>query len=285
MRREALALVVLAVLLLFGWVGYQAMFGAGGQSPLLITSVEGDVRKVDGTGGTVAAVVGLRVGAQDRLSAASGGRATLSLGADTRLTLDENSSIRVTAVNDEEVKLELEGGKMQATVKKGGGKVGVASKGREVQAVDADFSAGVSVDGTLAVEASRGDLSVTGVPGATSLASGQRLVTAEGGSPLLSAVSDQLLLNVDWPETRQRAEVVVVTGVTEPGARVLVTQGSTEVEARANAKGEFTVRVALLEGENRVKVRAVSVLGNSADIEHALERDTTPPTVGLEIRP
>lgn len=285
MTKELQALVVLLLILGVAWFGYGRIFGDDGGNGLVVAAVEGTVRRVDNFGAEVAAEPGLELRPKDRIVAGAGGRAVLALGPDSRVTLEENSALRVLAADQSGVKLELEGGRVQAKIRPGSGPVGISSEGTSVTAEDADFTLVRRDDGTLGIVAERGVLGVGGIPGTEGLAAGQRLVAAPGGTALVSPVSEDLLLTVAWPPAaRTRDDATEVRGHTEPNAAVRLGVDGAWVEVKADATGDFVTRVPLTEGSNEIRVEATSVLGSSVAVVHTVVRDTTAPNVSTKIR-
>lgn len=285
MPKELQALAVLLAVLAVGWLAYGAIFGDTGGSRLEVAFVEGAVRRVDALGVEAPAEAGQALLPRDRIVAGAGGRAVLALGPDSRVTVEESSSLRIVAVDDAGVRLELEGGRVQATIRPGSGPVGISSDGRTVTTTDADFTAVRGDDGTFGVASTRGDLALDGVEGATKVSVGERLVAAPGGAAVVGRASEELLLSVAWPSaTRTRAETVAVTGRTEPGATVRVGREGAWTVVKADPRGDFTARVPLDEGTNDVRVEATSVLGGATAVNSTVVRDTTAPSVGVEIR-
>jgi hypothetical protein len=282
-RKDLAPLLVLVALLVAGFVGYRVLFGT--ETAFVLVEASGDVRRTDALGGSAVVAAGEALDARDRLVAGEGGRAVLGLGDETRVTLEASSSVKVLGVDATGVRLELEGGRVQATVRPGAGAVGIVAGGREVTARDADFTAARDADGTLGIAAERGALSVQGVEGISSIRAGERLVAPAEGDPLVSPAAEALLLYVADPAaTRVRAETAAVSGRTQPGARVRVRGAGAWQEVRADERGEWTATVALAEGENAVQVEAVDVFGNVAQSSVTLTRDTRPPAVGVEIK-
>ena len=267
MTRELRALLMIGLVFAVGAVGYRVLFSAGLGDRFRIVTVAGDVRHVHADGETDAAQAGSTLAEGDRIVSGDGGSAVLGLGEDTRVSVDAKSSVKVLGVTDDGVRLELEGGRVKATVRPGGGRVGVVSDGREVTAEDADFTAVRDAEGTLAVSAERGQVALSGVPGVTELKGGDDLLApAGGGSPLRAPASDALLLQVAFPPAgRTREEEVAVEGTTQPGATVTVKGGARPVSVRAGREGRFTAKVPLAEGKNVLAVEATSLLGRSAE--------------------
>lgn len=283
MSREWRAILAVLAIFATGFVGYRYLFGTDGADRFRVVQVSGEVDHVRAGGETVAAQEGTRLAEGDRV-VSQGGTAVLGLGDGAKVTLEPQASVQVLGVSREGVRLELEGGKIQATVRPGSGRVGVAAGGREVTASDADFTVATDGEGALAIAAQRGALSVSGLPGIDEVNEGEELVAPRSGAPLKAPASEALLLFVQWPEApRTRASQATVAGKTQPNARVEVRGGSRVVTAKADANGNFTLTVPLAEGENRLAVVAVNLLGRSTEVSSAVVRDTTAPSVGVTL--
>jgi hypothetical protein len=197
------------------------------------------------------------------------------------MRLGPTSSIQVTAVDETGVRLELEEGKLSATVRPGSGAVRIGNKGREVVADDAVFDVGVYGDAFQA-QSTFGSLIVVGTD-VTQVEEGEQ-VTAVGRRAHVGPVPDELLLQVDWP-TRDRETVkrYALRGLSEPGSRIRVTgEGIAPVESQANDKGIFIAMVPLVEGRQaKVVIEAIDALGRSTRSEPVVmpARDSTGPRV------
>lgn len=283
MRGELIAIVTLLAILLLGWLGYTLVFGRGGEADLVVQSVNGTVTRLRADGRSAAAQAGESLEREDRIAAGEDGRAVLAFGPQMRVTVAPGAEIAVVDVTAEGVRLELEGGEVQATVRPGSGTLGIGADGRLFEAEDADLRMVRADDGTVAAENTRGVVRF-GVEGATQeLRAGERVVAPRGGSPLTAAASEALLLSVQWPSRRLRAKEATITGRTEPGALVKVGREGAWVSVRAGPDGTFTAHTTLEEGSNDVQVVATSVLGSVGSSSGVLERDTTPPVLGVEI--
>lgn len=283
--RELRAILVLAVLLAAAWWGYQYLFEGDDRVRLQLVDVEGDVVRVTGLS-REAAREGDLLAENDRIQAGKDGRAVLTFGADTRVTVENESSVQVTGVTEEGIGIELENGKVHATVRAGGGRLSVGAEGRELSAEDADFTAIRRADGVLAVEGERGEVQVRGVDGVDRVAAGSRMVAARGGSAVTAPVNEGLLLDVVWPdERRTRLEQVEVKGVTEPGATVRLRGRSGPVQVAAGPDGRFAARVTLEEGENTIEAVSTSVFGEQKALSIQIVRDTVAPTIKTTLHP
>ncbi len=284
MKRDWLGIFAVVAIIAVGFVAYEWLFGNDAADRFRIVSVAGEVRHVHAQGGESSATAGDRLATGDRIVSQGSGSAVLGLGDDARITVGPESSVEVLGVTEEGVQLELEGGRVEATVRPGSGRVGVVADGRELSATDADFTAVRGDDGTLAVSTARGEVAVGGLDGVSSLAAGEELIAPRDGSPLRAPASEALLLTLrEATPPRTREPEAKIEGTTSPGATVTVTGGERPVTTRAASDGSFRVAVPLGEGENHLQIRAESLLGKSAVVAATQVRDTTAPNVGVTL--
>ncbi len=285
MSREVRALFVVVLIFTLGAIGYRFLFGDDLAERFRVVTVAGDVQHQHAGGATEPALAGAALETGDRILSGNGGQAVLGLGAGTRVTVDSRSSVRVLGITDDGVRLELEEGRVKATVRPSGGRVGVVSSGRQFGGDDADFTVARDADGTVAASAERGAIEVSGVDGVVELTAGEDLIVAPGGSPLRAPAAESLLLQVAWPSAgRTREREVAMAGQTQPGATVTVSGGARPVVVKAGKDGQFSARVPLAEGKNALRVSATSILGRTADVAAAeLVLDTKAPSVGVTL--
>lgn len=278
MTAEVRAFIAFILIVGVGWVGYQALFNDSTTVRVIVQEVQGSVELRSGNE-AVPARVGAQVGAADRLVAGADGQVVLAFGAESRVTLESNSSLQVTSVDETGVRLSLEDGRVRATVRPGSPGLGIRSGGRTINAADADFSVVRSGEG-VGVEAARGAVDVDGVP----VVAGRRAVIVDGGTPMQVPASESLLLQVEWPGLeRTPSETVRLVGSTEPGAKVRVRTAAGDAWTTAGPDGAFAAEAKLGEGENAVSVEAVNVFGQAATAEWHVARDSTPPRIGVKI--
>lgn len=247
------------------------------EADLVIVQVDGEVKLYSPGRSGAGATVGRALAARDRLATGEDARAVLALGAETRIRLGPTSTIQVQAIDDQGVRLELEGGALQATVRPDAGAVRIGSRGREVVATNADFSVGVR-DDVLQVGATRGSVSLAGVDGTRIEAGSQATIVDRHAE--IGPVPEAVLLDVEWPQAaRTRDTLTKLRGTTAPGAVVRL-QGpiGEEVVVRADHRGVFVAELPLAEGDNAVRIEALDVFGNRAAVDGALQtRDTLGP--------
>lgn len=286
MKREIQAIAVMLALLAAAWVGYGWLFGTPGGGTLRVAALEGQVTVADAAGGTAPAEVGGLLDPSARVRTGPDGRAVLALGEEGSLVLESLSSLRVVEVAADGVRLELEDGRVRATVRPSGPSVGIAAGDTLAAARDAEFAVARGEDGTVGVATERGAVTVSGGGASVEVAAGQKVVVPRGRQVLVQPAAESLLLAVDRPPSpRTRETTVALEGTTEPGAEVAIAGGGAPVRARADADGRFAARVELAEGENALTVTARSVLGQEARVDWRVTRDTEPPPISVEIRP
>lgn len=244
---------------------------------IVLGTIEGSVEIVARDGITPASP-GVELQASDRIRTAPDARAVLLIGRSSQVRLAEGSVVEVRTIDDDGVRLELEGGALQAVVRPDGGAVRIGHQGRDIVATHADFAMGAR-DGLVQIEAQRGEVALTGVD-AGRLVAGET-ATLVGAHAEIGPVPEQVLLEVEWPEpVATRAERVLLEGITAPGATIrLVPASGVPIEVRAREDGRFVAEVPLVEGANEVLVEAVDLLGRTRDVPGTLHlRDTTGPS-------
>ena len=281
MRRTVgfvLGLVVVIAALSTVWIYLK---GEGAPATLVVHEVEGAVTLTRALGEQGEVPVGFELDNGDKLATGADARVVLTLGEETRMRLGPTSSIQVTGVDQTGVQLELEEGKLSATVRPGSGAVRIGNQGREVVAEDATFEVGVFGDAFQA-QTTSGALTVVGTD-VTRVEEGEQ-VTAVGRRASVGPVPEELLLEVQWP-TRERDTVkkYALQGLSEPGTRIRVTgEGLAPVEAQADEKGVFVALIPLVEGRRAdVVIEATDALGRATTSPPILlpARDSTGPKV------
>lgn len=279
MRGQARLLLVVLAVLVAGGLAWQLLFSVDDTERLIITSADGATVRVAGGAAAQPVSAGHVVRDRDQLVVGEGGSAVLEMGEGTRLELAERSSIRVLEVDPEGVRVELEGGRLEARVTPGSPMLGIGSRGREIIARDADVRVGVDGDGALAVTPSRGTVEIRGVDGVEALEAGQRLGAMPDEPGAVDEATLELLLRVQWPGGAVRADSAPVQGQTAPYARIDIDGvGGTTRTLRAGPDGRFEVDVPLEEGPNAVAVRASDPTGAQASAAGSVERDSRPPS-------
>ncbi|MBN2799260.1 MAG: FecR domain-containing protein [Deltaproteobacteria bacterium] len=246
---------------------------------LVVAEVIGPVSLLGGQGEALTIGPGTRLSAHQRVATGPDARAVLALGDETRVRLGPESSVTVRSVDAEVVRLELEDGRLQATVRPSSGALSVTAGGREVLATDADLAMAVSGEVEV-IQVDRGEAALVGVQGVRALERGERLTLRGDADPQLGAIPEDLLLTVRWPGRNTREDSVAVSGATEPGAAVQVRSGATLLQTQADRDGAFSVVLPLVEGHNPVEIEATGVMGDYRELAGSVERDTKGPVFG-----
>ncbi len=273
--------IVLAVLtiLVLGLLGYKLMFPSEDAVPLLVQAVEGSVQHVDEKGERATVSPGLILERASRIETKADGRAFLALGQGSTLTVDQSSSVRILDVTREGVRIELDNGSVEATVRPERGSLGIVHSDREVVGRDGSFAVGVNAGGNMAVETHDGMVEIRGVESVAELQQGERLLLLSDGTPKVAAIPESLLLEVAWPESaRTRHAEVAVRGLTDPGAEVRVGAAGRWTTVVADATGRFEAAIPLEEGENPLQVVSRDPLGRTSEESKLVTRDSEPPS-------
>ncbi len=283
--REVLPLLGIALaILLGGLLVYRWVFPEDAVLGLVVHHVEGEVHHV-GEEGLKGAVVGDVVGVAQRIQVGEAGGVQLLFGENTRMRLEANSSLEVVGADAEGLEVELEEGRVHATVRPGSPAIGVVARDRSVRTRNGRFGIALDDRGATSVEVQEGTVALSGFGEVRALADGERVIVTEGGSPLQGEIPSSLVLNVDWPPAeRTRASKAIVRGQTEPGAQISVTGGQSEVGTVADDQGEFALEVPLAEGLNALDLLARSVMGREEEGHFEVIKDSQAPTAEFEIR-
>lgn len=278
MRRSVVLLLAGAVALVVGVAVWRYVASEPTSGQLVVREIEGALTIRRGAE-TVRVAPGDAVETDDHLTTGAAGRALLELAPGTRIRLGPSTELTVLQVGSDGVRLALEDGQLQATVRPSAGAVRVSSRGREVVSTQGAFRVGVAGD-VLAVAAEEGDVVLTGVEPPGLLAVGTQTVAVRD-QRTTAPIPEALLLAVEWPESgRTRAPTERVRGTTAPGASVVAEGAFGRRAVRAGSDGTFTLDLPLEEGPNAVTVRAEDLLGGSSSVAGELPtRDTTGPAL------
>ncbi len=274
--RIALAVVLILVV---GFVGYKVLFPGEDTMPLLVQAVEGSVQHVNDKGERADVSPGLILKRASRIETQADGRAFLALGGGSTLTVDQASSVRILDITQDGVRIELDNGSVEATVRPERGSLGIVHSDREVVGRDGSFAVGVNSGGSMAVETHQGAVEILGVDDVQGLEQGERLLLLSDGSSRVAAIPESLLLEVAWPESaRTRHAEVAVRGLTDPGAEVRVGAAGHWTTVVADASGHFEANIPLEEGENPLRVITQDPLGRTTQDQKLVTRDSEPPS-------
>jgi hypothetical protein len=134
--------------------------------------------------------------------------------------------------------------------------------------------------GTVAVGTREGEVAFEGNGKVVIVREGQQSVVrpGSGGPSDPVKIPSSLLRKVQWPDKRQNKREVVVQGEAEPGTRIVI-DGQTFSPGQ---DGTFKRTISLKEGNNEVKVTAVSVGGGKDEAQTQVHVDTKPPSMRVK---
>ena len=277
MRRNTQVTLLVFLVLVLGYWGYQWKFSDSGGVSLSVVSHSGTTSRSDAAGIEQALAPGETIDVQDTLKTGEDGMILLQAGEGSQLSLSAESSMKIMSAGTRGVRVELENGRVSARVRPGSPALGVTNRGRAVNATNADFTIVVDPEGALGVQADRGDLQLQGFEDEKTLTQGKRLRALPGEVPVAAPVSSALLLEVDWPQSAvTRSAEVTIRGRTDPYASVVIGDGT---RVRAGKDGKFRAKVPLLEGNNDLNVRVRDLMGRESDSKKTVKRDSTAPAV------
>jgi len=269
-----LLVIVLAVL------GYRGLFGERPAHDLMVVSANRASIQGLTYGDSTGLEPGQIVGVNDVVKTAANGSAALQYGDGAQVMLSEATVMRVLNADATGVQIDLGEGEVTARVRQGAPPLDIVTKSRTIRGSDADFTVMVTRDGGFSTMAQRGQISVLGSEGGQSIRSGVAVHSQKGGALLIEPVTENLLLDVEWPEeTRTRLSEVEVSGQTDPYATVTVGTGPEAVRVRSDRDGRFRATVKLREGENEVTLKVRDVAGREAIRVQKVRRDSTAPVM------
>jgi hypothetical protein len=261
---------------LYFYLGYAEQRVSLGIGP-----VSGEVTHVR-EGSSSAAREGERLVPGDAIATGADGSAVLTRGDGVAIRLAHATEVKVGAIDDDVVELELVSGRVRARVRPDGGAVRMGSGGRKVLLTDADIVLAAGPDGTLSAQAERGQASVSGVAGVHTLREGERLHAFGDGASVVSPVPDELLLEVSWPPPTREAKLSVY-GTTEPAAKVEVLSREDVAPVYADERGRFALQLTVPEGDSELVVAVTDAFGKRRVATGRLRRDTSGPAFRLDL--
>lgn len=198
---------------------------------------------------------GDNLGDQEFVRTGPGGKAELSVGRRSRLTIDRASEVSVRELTDVTHRFRLEQGRISVNYRRDGKRV-LQIESKDGKAVARTREASFSVLQTkdtvaVATETGRVDLSAAGKT--VKVEQGKQSVVPRDAPPAApAAIPKAVLLKVArarLPSRTSRKETTL-RGQTQPGNRVLVAGEAASVDAQ----GRFSIKVPLKQGGNRIVV-------------------------------
>jgi hypothetical protein len=253
------------------------------RADLEVAEMRGDVSLVAADGAARAAEFGGTVGVGESVRTGQDGTVRLATAEGAMVRIGRATTARVVQAGDGGVELELERGQVRARVRPGNGAVKVRAGERVVRTEDGEI--GVVREGNaVTVEASEGSATVEGPGGARRVAAGKR-VGWRGEATWEAPIGDAPLLEVAWPTAPVARPRCTLVGKVEPGASVRVVSIAEVAPAVADAGGAFSLEVPLPEGETTLVLEVTDAFGRVRTATGRVIRDTTAPTLRLEVAP
>jgi hypothetical protein len=227
---------------------------------VVVAEVVGTVVRSTAKGERTAVVEGATLGVDDALVTEAASRVRLKVGARSTVDLSENAQVQVRELSETMQRLGLVYGRAMVDYREDGGRVLRIENqdGSAVAKVEAGKFSILSTGTTVAVATETGQVDLTAA-GSTVTVGANRLSIVSGGAPQRPlAIPAELVLRVVDPGCRvQREAFFTVSGRTAPGSRVTIN----EKAARVRGDGDFSLRVPLKIGRNRIVVVTEDVAG------------------------
>jgi hypothetical protein len=280
MRHQLQLLLLIGLVLVFGVVGYQVLFGERPAYELVVVSANDAELVLGAQGERIQIQPGMVVDVDGLVETGGAGAVALKYGSGAELMLSSKSSMRVVSTGSKGIRVELDAGAVSARVRPGSPPLSISNRGRAVGATDADFTVMVSRGGPLSVASQRGAVSLQGFPGTDGLGAGSVVHAPDGRPPEFAKITESLLFEVVWPaKPKTREAEVELSGTTDPYATVTLGTGAQAVRVRADRDGRFRATVSLAEGENDIELNVRDVTGRVATQRQSVRRDSTAPVI------
>lgn len=253
------------------------------QMPINELSGAVEVRRADGTWEELKP--GMVLHASDSLRTKGGSSAAITSDK-VRLELEPGTELALKELSDTLSRLLLGSGMATVSVRTGTRHtIEVKADGSDAVARSSEGTFTMSNDGagTVAVGSREGEVVFEGNGKVVIVRAGQQSVVrpGSGGPSEPVKVPSSLLRKVQWPDRRQNKREVIVQGEAEPGTRLEI--AGTGETFSPGQDGTFKRTVLLKEGENEVKIKAVSVGGTRDEDGRKVLVDTKPPSMKIKL--
>lgn len=251
------------------------------ETQLTLSKMEGTVEIRRQNGDWMRASEGQTLQRADTVRTQENATAVLLDGDRYQVKMESSTELSVEELTDSISRVQLGSGMATAEVKAGKHTFEVRAVGSDAVArtTGGTFAISNNGAGTVAVGTHSGEVEFAGHGKMVIVRAGQQSVVRPGEAPSdPAAVPSSLLLKVQWPASATlTTKKIVLTGQTEPGARVEVGGHAVAVDQR----GKWVKTVSLEEGKNGLEVRARSVGRLEQQLRKELDVDTHAPSFNL----
>jgi len=250
---------------------------------LEITQVSGTVEVKTKEGTWKAVDRGTSLSSADAVRTLSGSYAVIIGSESVQIEMDPGTEVTVEELTTSVSRLLLNKGMATTTVLTGKGHtIEFKAAGSDAAATATEqgtFTMSNDGAGTVAVGARSGQVEFRGNNRVVIVRAGYQSVLRPGGEgpSAPTQVPTSLLRKLQWPGRQQNKDKIVIKGEAEPGTRVEIA-GESLIPGK---DGTFEKTIRLKEGENEVKVRAVSVVGTQQEDQRKFSVDTRPPVTNI----
>jgi hypothetical protein len=249
-----------------------------------VVEVSGTATRATASGEVSPITAGQDLSVDDLLKTEPQSRLRLQIGDKSTVDLADKAEVEVRELSDSIQRLGLVYGRAVVDYREDGGRV-LKIENRDGSAV-AQVKAGkfsiLSTGTTVAVATETGQVDLSAAGTTVSVGADQESIVSSGAPSRPLTVPAELVLRIVDPGCRvQREAFYTFSGRTSPGASVQVNQ----VQARVNERGDFSVRLPLKVGRNKIEVVSVDVRGRTERrVFPCITVDPGAPIKGVDIK-
>jgi hypothetical protein len=212
---------------------------------------------------------------QEAIRTADDAHATLHTPQGDELKLRPRVELELSVLDRTVTELTLTRGKLRAQVARDRARFAIRAGEAQVSSGGGGkFTVYADARGAVTVATEDGEVKVLARGGDVTVAAGQQSYVPPQLPPRPpEAIPDAVFLDVDWPDGELHARSTFVKGQATPGSTVEVNGA----EAQVGEDGRFRAEVKLVQGDNRIGVRAESIDGRTVEKTGSVRADTRGP--------
>jgi hypothetical protein len=258
----------------------------GASAPLGVKVLEviGTATRSTASGEVTPITPGLSLAVDDSLRTDPASRVRLKVGASSTVDLADKAEVQVRELSDSIQRLGLVYGRAVVDYREDGGRVlKIENKdGSAVAQVKAGKFSILNTGTTVAVATETGQVDLSAAGTTVRVGAAEQSMVANGAPSRPLAISAALALRVVDPGCRvQKEAFYTVSGKTSPGAKVTVN----DMAARVDERGDFSIRLPLKIGKNKIVVISEDVSGRAERrIFPCISVDPGAPIKGVNIK-